>query len=153
MWYRVFGTNERQPQPAALLEHLEGRGLEVSAKFHGDPDGWFGAELLIADNDVPIPLQRYLATEAGIRDELNTWSAWLETMERAPTSAELLQHMIRTSQIFTLDYLPDQPPDGRGERLCVEMCRYLASQTEGVYQVDGRGFFAADGTLLLQEDG
>ncbi len=37
------------------------------------------------------------------------------------------------------------------ERLCLACCRYLAGATEGVYQADHGGFFAADGTLLVPE--
>ncbi len=32
-----------------------------------------------------------------------------------------------------------------------EICRYLAHVTEGIYQIDGAGFFAADGRLLVSE--
>ena len=37
------------------------------------------------------------------------------------------------------------------DRLGAEVCQFLARQTDGVYQADGQGFFAPDGSLLLQE--
>jgi hypothetical protein len=37
------------------------------------------------------------------------------------------------------------------ERLCLTCCRHLAAVTDGVYQADHGGFFAADGTLLVPE--
>jgi len=39
------------------------------------------------------------------------------------------------------------------EALCVGLCRYLAHQTAGIYQIDGNGFFADEGTLLVSENG
>ena len=42
-WYRVFGTNDTEPDPAALLEHLQQLGFEVTGKFRGDDQGWFSA--------------------------------------------------------------------------------------------------------------
>lgn len=61
--------------------------------------------------------------------------------------------MIGTTQLFTLRVPEeeDEEADGPAEDLCLAACRFLARETEGVYQVDGQGFFAPDGTLLLQE--
>ena len=44
-----------------------------------------------------------------------------------------------------------QPDEVLVERLVVALCRFLAGATDGVYQSDDAGFFAADGALLLQE--
>ena len=41
--------------------------------------------------------------------------------------------------------------EGKIEQGCLALCRHLARETEGFYQVDGVGFFAADGTLLVRE--
>jgi hypothetical protein len=35
--------------------------------------------------------------------------------------------------------------------LCVALSRFLAQTTQGVYQVDGEGFYDAHGTLLVGE--
>jgi hypothetical protein len=146
-WYRVFGCTSAQPEPAALLEHLNGLGAEVAGHFRGDDEGWFAAELVFARDAPPLQLERYLAKEEGIRGELNAWAAWLETAGHGP----LMQHVATTAQLFTLC----RPADGAGaalvEKLCVGVCQFLARATAGVYQVDGAGFFAADGTVLWRE--
>ncbi len=149
-WYRVFGTNEVQPEPARLLEEAAALGAVVRARFHGDDLGWFRAELTVGDDAVPLPLERFLGSEEGIRAELNTWAAWLEETGPTPEAARLMQHMISTTQVFTLGPL-DPDADAEVEPLCVSLCRFLARETAGVYQVDGQGFFAADGTLLVAE--
>jgi hypothetical protein len=135
-WFRVFGRSPVEPQPAALLEHLQATG-----KFRGDDLGWFHADLVTEDG--PIELDRFLASEDGIRAELRTWAAWLETREGHPNHGPLMERMIATQQVFTLH--------GPAEA-CEACCRYLAGVTDGVYQVDGRGIVAADGTLLLEEE-
>src|SRR5262245_55069313 len=131
-WYRVFGTSEAPPDPAALLEHLRRRGVEAEGHFRGDDQGWFRAELVLAPGAPPLELERFLSSEEGIRAELNTWAAWLEAAD-SPHSARLMRHMIGTRQLFTLRQAADEG--------AVALCRFLAGATDGVYQVDGAGFF------------
>src|SRR5262249_50891904 len=71
-WFRIFGTNDVQPEPAALLEYLHGLGMEVEGHFHGDEKGWFQADLIVPDGRAVLKLERFLAKEEGIRAELNT---------------------------------------------------------------------------------
>jgi hypothetical protein len=146
-WYRVFGRNEVEPAPAALLEHLRVLGLEVRPAFRGDDLGWFAADFAFDDDTPPLQLERFLTREEGLRSELNAWAAWLETVEHNPNHAALMERVIQTSQLFTL-----RQPAERMESLCVAVSRFLARVTDGVYQADGQGFFAADGTLLLPEN-
>ena len=150
LWYRVFGRNDAPPAPGAILEHLTGLGAAVTGRFAGDEAGWFRAELVCA-GEGPLGLERFLSAAEGIRAELNSWAAYLETCGDSPGHVRLMERMIQTAQLFTLG-CPDQPADpALVERLCLGLCRFLARATDGVYQVDGRGFFAADGTLLLGE--
>ncbi len=151
MWFRVFGTNDCQPEPPALLAHVRGRGIEVTGVIKYDDLGWLRIELIFGTADATWYLERFLAKEEGIRGELNTWAAWLETREDEPNHTGLMQHMISTTQLFTLSAAgEDEGPELVG-RLCLALCQYLARVTAGVYQVDYEGFFAADGTLLLPE--
>jgi hypothetical protein len=150
-WYRVFGTNDVQPEPAAFEEQARSLGVKVVGMFLGDDQGWFRADLFVEDTSPLLEVERFLTTEEGIRSQLNTWAAWLETAEDNPNHGPVMQHMIQTTQLFTLH----RPVEGLGEepveRLCMQLCQFLARVTAGVYQVDGLGFFAADGTLLLEE--
>jgi hypothetical protein len=140
-WYRVFGSNDAQPAPAAILECLQGPGHPVRGDFTGDEAGWYAAA--IHCGDTVLELERFLVTEEGIRGELNNWAAWLETCEHSPQHVPLMERVIQSRQLFTL-----RGPD---ERLCVALCRFLAEATEGVWQADDAGFFATDGTLLVPE--
>ncbi|HEY7307899.1 MAG TPA: hypothetical protein VH643_00930 [Gemmataceae bacterium] len=146
MWYRIFGGGSEMPAPAAILEFLSGRYASVSGEFAADASGWYQADLLV--DGVPLQLERYLADETGIRAELNSWAAWLETREDAPAHLRLMERMIQTSQLLTLRSIEASP---RTEAVCGTLCRFLAGLTAGVYQIDGRGFFAADGALLVSE--
>ncbi len=148
-WYRVFAATASEPAPAALLEQLQSLGLNASARFRGDDLGWFRAELLSEGAETPLHLERYLAGEEDIRAELNSWAAWLETQENNPHHGPLMERMISAAQVFTLH---EEEADADNETLGLAVCRFLARVTDGVYQVDGRGFFAADGNLLVPED-
>jgi hypothetical protein len=151
MWFRVFGTSEVAPEPAAILERLHGLGLKAEGHFHGDEQGWFEVDFVLPDLPEPLRLERFLSSEEDIRDQLNAWAAWLETAADNPHYGRLMQQVISTQQVFTLQcprHRLEEPPV---ERFCTELSRYLASRTRGVYQVDGRGFFAPSGELLVGE--
>ncbi len=176
-WYRIFGGNDAQPAPAALLEHLQGIAAGARGDFTGDDAGWYAA--VIHAGGMALDLERFLVTEEGIRAELNNWAAWLETCADNPNHAPLMERVIQTRQLFTLRGAPHpQPlsPEGRGEqekapllsgergwgegeeaalleRLCIGLCRFLAGATQGVWQADERGFFSADGALLVPDRG
>ncbi len=149
IWYRVFGAAPDEPAPAALLEHLQGLDAGLRGRFTGDDQGWLRAELTSAAG--PVEVERYLVSEEGIRAELNNWAAWVETQEGNPHQDRLMRHLIATQQVFTLPQPGGLAGREAAEALCVAVCRFLARATAGVYQVDLRGFFAADGTLLMPE--
>jgi hypothetical protein len=151
MWYRVFGRSGVEPPVADLAAHLHGRGRAVEPHFRGDDLGWTGGELRLPGAGSPIFLERYLASEEDIRDDLNAHAAELETMDYDPNHARLMGHVIQTKQLFTLRKPLDAADEVAVEDVLEEACRFLAAATDGVYQVDGRGWFAADGGLLLRE--
>jgi hypothetical protein len=154
-WFRIFGGNEAEPAPAAVLEWLRGQEVEVRGSFRGDDQGWFQAELNYDADAVPLRLERYLTKQDDIRNELNSWAAWLESVGDSPTHQRLMQHIIGAPQLMTLHQLledvEDSPDDPLVEKLCVGLCQLLARATDGIYQVDHHGLFASDGTLLVPE--
>jgi hypothetical protein len=140
-WYRVFGTAPEGPAPEAILEFFNGLGA-ATGEFGGDEAGWFRAELISAGSP-PLHVERFRGDEEGIRAELNSWAAWVETHEERPGHAALMERIIQAKQLFTLQ--------GGDECLCIALCRFLATRTQGIYQIDGAGLFDADRTLLLSE--
>jgi len=150
LWYRVFGRHDELPVSAAILEHLNALGMPVRGDFVGDETGWFQAELTLPDMGT-FYLERFLSNEEGIRAELNNWAAYLETCDYSPNHGSLMEWMIQTRQLFTLRRPVDAANEVLVERLCLGLCQFLARSTDGVYQADDEGFFAADGALLLKE--
>jgi len=146
---RVFGTSDTQPQAVALLQYLRDAGYGVAGKFTQDDYGWAVADLMPEGCDWGIQVDCYRHDEEGIRAQLNSWAAWLETVESNPNHVWLMQHMISTRQLYTLCPVGHDRPEIAP--LCVAACQFLASETGGVYQVDGEGFFAADGQFLIAE--
>ena len=142
MWYRVFGSDPEMPAPAVILDHLTGLFASVRGEFAADATGWYRADIIV--DGVSLQLERYVAGEEGVRAELNSWAAWLETREDSPAHIALMERLIQTTQLFTLRASAESPA---GEQLC----RFLADVTAGIYQIDGRGLFAADGALLVPE--
>jgi hypothetical protein len=146
MWYRMFGSRSEMPEPERIRAFLETQRVSIASDFATDASGWYRADLLI--DGASLQLERYLADEPGIRAELNSWAAWLETREDAPEHSRLMERMIQTVQLFTLQR---DDTSANADRVCVALCRFLAETTAGVYQIDGRGFFDAEGALLIAE--
>jgi hypothetical protein len=140
VWYRVFSLSAEAVPPSAVAGHLHAAGVAAEPHFRGDDLGWTGGELRLPGGAV-VALERYLTAEDELRPELNAFAADLE----AADAAELMRHVIQTQQLVTMD-VPDGLPGMDG------VCRLLAAGTDGVYQVEGRGWFAADGTLLLASE-
>lgn len=151
MWYRVFGRAESEPSPVELVEHLHALGLPVEPHFRGDDLGWTAGELRLPGGGTPVFVERYLASEDDIRDDLNAFAAELETCDYSPNHGMLMQHAIQTKQLITLRKPIDAADEVAMEKLLEKACRFLAAATDGVYQIDGHGWFSAAGELLLQE--
>jgi hypothetical protein len=150
MWYRVFGASETEPSPAALAEHLHAAGLAVEPHFKGDDLGWTEGTLRFSSGS-PILLARFLTKEDDLRDDLNSYAAELETMDYSPNSAPLMERVIQTKQLITLRKPVDASDEVLLEKVLEAAVRFLATATEGVYQIDARGWFTATGELLVQE--
>jgi hypothetical protein len=147
MWGRVFASTESAPNPDELAERLGALGHVADAKAEADERGWFHIEL--ATECGAIAIDRYLADE-GIRDDLNTWAAWLE-IHAGAHAERLMQHTISTQQLIVVHLRrPDPPPEAA--LLLHHVLTCLSRAADGVYQIDGHGFFDECGTLLVAED-
>ncbi|MBN9118552.1 MAG: hypothetical protein J0I06_05225 [Planctomycetes bacterium] len=146
----MFGSSDVEPSPAALAAHLNALGLSVEPHFRGDDLGWTGGELRLPAGS-PVLLSRYLTKEDDLRDDLNAHAAELETMDYSPNSGPLMQRVIQTRQLVTLRKPVDVADEVLLDKVLDAAVQFLAAATEGVYQIDGRGWFAASGELLVQE--
>jgi hypothetical protein len=150
MWFRVFATDEEAPQPSDLLAQVQADGLAIRGDFVGEGRGWVRVDFSFDEHPAPVRVDRYLAGEEDVRENLNAWAAWLETVDGNLYVNRLMQHMIGTQQVFALE-VPRDDAEGVVGRFAMELCQYLARATHGVFQVDSRGFFAPDGKLLVPE--
>jgi hypothetical protein len=150
-WYRVFGRGERQPGAEEVVRELLALGVTAPARVSGDEEGWLAVEFVLAEESAPLILECTLASEPGVRADLNAWAAELETCDYAPNHIMLMERVIQTKQWYTVRRPLDHADEVRLDKVCEGLCRYLARATDGVYQVDGEGFFAADGECLLKE--
>ena len=150
MWYRIFGRNDSPLLPAALLEHLHNLGLAVEAHFRGDDLGWTAADLRLRPGS-PVHVERYLTEADNLRDDLNNWAAILETCDYSPNHITLMERVIQSAQMITLRKPIDHANEIGVDRMCLEVCRFLAAKCDGIYQIDADGWYDADGEMLLKE--
>jgi hypothetical protein len=150
MWRRIFARNTNLIQPHEILEELQRSNLKAEGHFKGDDLGWTSGELIYGPGS-PIMIDRYLTVEDNLRHDLNTWAAELETMDYSPNNGILMERVIQTAQMFTIRIPIDNPDETLTERIGLLICQYLARCCDGVYQIDGEGWFDDAGHCLLQE--
>ena len=148
-WYRIFASLETIPEPAGIESVVAGSGVDARISWSADVAGWYRADIALGQSSLVV--ERWLVSEEGIRAELNTWAGYLETCSDSPNHEALMERAIQARQLFTLQRPTEQANEEIGDRLCEALSRYLAALTQGFYQVDERGFFSADGTLLVRE--
>ena len=147
LFYRVFGRGDLVPPAERIHDHL---GASAEATVHADETGWYRIDLRIGPGG-PLSLERYALEDDGFRAELNTWAAYLETCDYSTHHTRLMEWVIQSRQLFILRKPIDCPDEARAERLCRDLCQWLATQVDGIYQIDDVGFHAAGGTLLVAE--
>jgi hypothetical protein len=152
-WWRVFGKADSRPESAStLIDSITAVAPQATTNVTVDNDErWVRLAVTVSRGETPVYLERFHRSDEGIRGELQAWAAWLETCDYSPNHQALMTHMIQTQQVFTLRKPVDQANEILVDKICLAICRYLAAECDGVYQIDGQGFFSADGTLLLQE--
>ena len=150
MWQRVFGRSDNGLTPARIAEGLAEAGHVCVPHFKGDDLGWTSGELHFALGS-PILLARYLTKPDDLRADLNAFAAELETMTYSPNAAGLMERVIQTQQMVTLRKPFDHADEVELEAVCEFLMRSLTTASDGLYQIDGRGWFTATGELLVQE--
>jgi hypothetical protein len=148
---RVFCREATEITPVDIAELLHAAGLPVVPHFRGDDLGWTAGTLTLPGPGSPIDLERFLTKEDELRPQLNAFAGELETMDYSPNNVPLMQHVIQTQQLVAIRRPLDHPNDAQLDTLAVTLARHLAATCDGVYQIDGEGWFAADGTELLAE--
>ncbi|MFQ3652301.1 MAG: hypothetical protein SNJ75_18450 [Gemmataceae bacterium] len=147
LFYRVFGRGDTVPSAELLCQQL---GDAVQVSVDADETGWYRLEMVLGLGGA-LTLERYTPEDDGFRAELNTWAAYLETCDYSPHHTALMERVIQTRQLFILRKPIDCPDEARADRLCGELCVWLAAQCDGIFHHDEVGFYDAAGTLLVAE--
>jgi hypothetical protein len=142
-WYRVFCASERVPALADIEACLAGAGVSASHSPAEEAD-WVW--LRFQAGEATVEVNRFRADEEGIRAELNSWAAFLETCEHDPRHRELMERMIQSKQLFNIE-----EPSESAREVCVQLSQCLARLADGFYQIDDEGFFEADGAILIAD--
>jgi hypothetical protein len=150
MWMRVFGLNGNVPSVAALCERLATIDVAVVPSVRGDDLGWTEAELRYGEH--AIGLARFLTVEDDLRDDLNAYAAELEGMVAIePRATPLMERVIQSKQLITIRMPVALADESFGERVGRPTAMWLAGRIDGIVQIDGSGWHAADGERLVAE--
>ncbi|HLJ92816.1 MAG TPA: hypothetical protein VKU02_06425 [Gemmataceae bacterium] len=152
MAYRVFGGSKEQPDPRTLAELAHRFQLPVEGEFFGDDQGWTRLELQFGKARFRVTVERYLAEEEGLKESFRTWAAWIESANHDPANDWLMEHLINTQQLFTIETATEPADESLVHQICTELACHLARATTGIYQEDDLGLLSADGKLLVREE-
>lgn len=151
MWYRIFAATPNVPNVQALLAYVSDQKTKIHGLFQHAPDEeWFVLELVFGSGS-SVCIERFLANEPGIREELNSWAGYLETLDYSSKAVPLMERTIQAHQMYTLRRPIDHANEVLLDHVCLQACTFLAQSTGGFYHIDGRGFFEADGQVLVEE--
>ncbi len=157
IWNRIFCRDETPIPPVEILQALHEAGFAVRGDFRGDDLGWTSGALRWQtegsdEAETGIVLECFLTEADDLRDELNTWAAWLESEgsgseERTPW----MEHLIQVRQLITLRPLDGLEFDAAWQPVAAHLRRWIAQRRDGMIQIDGQGFFSAEEQLLVRE--
>lgn len=146
-WFRVFLLQEDGPKPSGIMECLQSLIPEVKGKFRTDEDGWF--QLIIDHSSIgELTIDHFLTSEKGVRSEINTWAAWLESKQRF----DLMERIIQVKQILSFEVTPEMEDNVSDSLVYKRLALALAALAEGVVHIDAVGFLEPDGTLLIEDE-
>ena len=146
MWYRVFCQTLAEVTPTELLANIGA----TDSRFRGDDLGWTAGEVVLGQG-TPVYVERYLTDTDDLRDELNTWAAYLETLDYSAENVQLMERVIQARQLITIRKPIDHANEITVERACLSISQKLAQAADGIYQIEGDGWYAANGILILKE--
>ncbi len=149
-WSRVFGSLDRNPDPARLERAALALVPQAAVHLKGDDLGWFCAEISW-NQGAPLTIESFAATDPEVRADLNTWAAYVETCDYSPNAHSLMVKIALAQQIITLRRPIDHADESGLDRLMQGMAKHLALEIDGIFQIDEAGFFDKTGTLLLEE--
>ena len=146
-WFRVFLLQEDGPKPSGIMECLQSLIPEVKGKFRTDEDGWF--QLILDHPSIgELTIDHFLTSEKGVRAEINTWAAWLESKQRF----DLMERIIQVKQILSFEVTPEMEDNVSDALVYKHLALALAALAEGVVHMDAVGFLEPDGTLLIEDE-
>lgn len=146
-WFRVFLLQEDGPKPSEIMGCLQDFLPEANGKFRTDEDGWF--QLILTHPSVgELVMDHFLTLEKGIRSEINTWAAWLESKQQF----DLMERIIQVKQILSFEVTPEMEDNALDTLVFKRIALNLAALAQGFVHIDGCGFLEPDGTLLIEDE-
>ncbi|MCS6975473.1 MAG: hypothetical protein NZM31_00505 [Gemmatales bacterium] len=146
-WFRVFANSEVVPSPETIAEGVRQTFPHLRLTFTADEEGWLECDLSDPATGKHWLLRRYSRKSDDIRGELQSWAAWVEWQPPSPHQQPIMERLMTAQQVFVFGADADPVSDHLG----LTLMQFLADCCNGIYQIDGRGFYAADGQLLLAE--
>lgn len=147
---RIYATVDTCPSLEEIVDALEESEFEVTIETEDEEDDeWNDAMIYESSLDGPITLTR---DDSGDYDEeLEEYTKALGNGSGHEAEEGSLLHTLQnTVAIYGIEAPDEIGDEDNALLLCSIMAQILAQKTDGVYCVDGEGFFDETGELIFE---
>lgn len=146
---KVYGNADSFPSIEEIIDFLEESEFEITIETEDDDeDDWEELYVFESSLDCAIDVVRCDEDEE-IEEEVKNL---LESMNGSTTEeAAVIRQTLENRAIVMGIELPEEAEDDDNALvMCSLLAQYLAQRCDGIYCVDGEGFFDETGELILE---
>lgn len=147
--FRVYGTVDAFPSIDELIEVLEDSEFEVTIETEDeDEDEW--SDLLVFEPSIEGPVNAFRLDGNEFDDEVEDLLDALKGCEPGQENSDLVRTLQNAVICFGVDLPDDLVDDDNALLVASLLAQQFAARCDGVYCVDGEGFFDDSGELILE---
>jgi len=149
----IYGSTDANLEIDELIEILEEAEFEVTVEEEeereDDSDPWTDLLVFEASIDGPISLSRLDGSGEQEKEVAGLLSALREVKKCRET--KYISNLLENLAIgFTIEVPEEMAEDDNALLLASLLAQILAQKSDGIYCVDGEGFFDESGDLILE---
>ncbi len=153
-YFRVFCTTDVVPPLADVLQWVQKQGVPVTANPAGATWGTSPLHIQYADGAPPFAaeLNRRDGDESLATQEITEYIRLVEALRKSRKRDTVLDHLKKTRFVVACEIPVDKNFDDAGFHALDVFLAYFVSQSEGMVQADGQGFYDMGKLIVELED-
>lgn len=150
---RVFATSSDIPSPRAIADHLNSHGFPVHIELTStdlDTNDWTQISIHYAADHALLQLaHESLHSDEPLSDALRALMDATADAKDRRGSRRVLALLAEANHLFELSIPPDYDWNAQDHLVSTALLNYLETQTAGLIQADGEGYYQNNRILLV----